>query len=111
MKNKTTSPTRLPCKPGFLTSADAAGLYVSACAFSFSKRSPHSPYTILSRFNGLFFTLYETRQILGNLLSSVVLRDGVGNKSEEIIFKLVSNLLHLTFAVREVLAASVDEVD
>nr|KAG5690181.1 hypothetical protein BaRGS_016572 [Batillaria attramentaria] len=65
----------------------AKGLYVSACAFSFSKRSQHSPYTILSRFNGLFFALYETKNILGNLVSSFVLRNGVGNKSEGIIFK------------------------
>ncbi|KAK7474472.1 hypothetical protein BaRGS_00034294, partial [Batillaria attramentaria] len=65
----------------------AQGLYVSACAFSFSKRSQHSPYTILSRFNGLFFALYETKNILGNLVSSFVLRNGVGNKSEGIIFK------------------------
>ncbi|KAL8624697.1 hypothetical protein ACOMHN_038243 [Nucella lapillus] len=65
----------------------AQGVYVSACAFSFSRRSPHSPYTILSRFNGLFFTMYETRQMLGNILSSIVLRHGVGNRSQEIIFK------------------------
>jgi hypothetical protein len=59
------------------------GLYVSACAYSFSKRSKDSPYSIVSRFQGIFFTLFETRQILGNILSSTFLQDGTMNSTEE----------------------------
>ncbi|XP_035829476.1 uncharacterized protein LOC101850695 [Aplysia californica] len=62
-------------------------LYLSACAFSFSKSSSTSPYTVLSRFNVFFFAVFATTQILGNLVSSIVIRDGVGNRSEMVIFK------------------------
>ncbi|KAH9495869.1 Protein unc-93 A [Bulinus truncatus] len=63
-------------------------LYISANAYSFSKSSSASPYTILSRFNGFFFAMFATTQIVGNLVTSTVIRDGVGNKSDgEIVFK------------------------
>ncbi|KAK6973762.1 Protein unc-93 A [Biomphalaria glabrata] len=63
-------------------------LYISANAYSFSKSSSASPYTILSRFNGFFFAMFATTQIVGNLVTSTVIRDGVGNQSDEtIIFK------------------------
>ncbi|XP_059157541.1 uncharacterized protein LOC131941910 [Physella acuta] len=63
-------------------------LYISANAYSFSKSSSASPYSILSRFNGFFFAMFATTQIVGNLVTSTVIRDGVGNKSEEVfLFK------------------------
>ncbi|GFR62013.1 Unc-93-like protein A [Elysia marginata] len=62
-------------------------LYVTACAFSYSKRASSSPYNILSRFNSLFFGVLASTQIAGNLITSTVIRDGVGNISETIVYE------------------------
>ncbi|GFO33838.1 protein unc-93 homolog a [Plakobranchus ocellatus] len=58
-----------------------------SCAFSYSKRASSSPYNILSRFNSLFFGVLATTQITGNLITSTVIRDGVGNISETIVYE------------------------
>ena len=62
-------------------------LYVTACAFSYSKRASSSPYNVLSRFNSLFFGVLASTQIAGNLITSTVIRDGVGNISETIVYE------------------------
>nr|KAG5700281.1 hypothetical protein BaRGS_022908 [Batillaria attramentaria] len=63
-------------------------LYITACGYSYAKTATDSPYHIFSRFNGIFFAIYETSQITGNLVSSLVLQRGVGNRSEGVLFKV-----------------------
>lgn len=41
------------------------GLYITACGYSFAKTAVSSPYDVFSSFNGIFFTIYETSQIIG----------------------------------------------
>ncbi|KAK6192767.1 hypothetical protein SNE40_004185 [Patella caerulea] len=62
-------------------------LYISACAYSYSGSTDESPYSVLSRLNGLFFMMYETTQITGNLISSLVLQHSTYNMSDENITK------------------------
>ncbi|CAG5123831.1 unnamed protein product [Candidula unifasciata] len=85
--------------PSFTTMAPAAvalgafhgpawtsqALYISACAFSFSKSSSASPYTVLSRFNGFFFAVFATAQIVGNLVTSTIIRDGIANDTDDTV--------------------------
>ncbi|XP_046330249.2 protein unc-93 homolog A-like [Haliotis cracherodii] len=51
-------------------------IYISVCAFSLAKSTDKTEYDVLSKLNGLFFTLFETTQITGNLVSSLVLQTG-----------------------------------
>ncbi|XP_076434685.1 protein unc-93 homolog A-like [Babylonia areolata] len=60
----------------------AQSLYMTACGYSIAKRSSDSPYHIFSRLNGIFFAVYETSQITGNLISSVVLQNGIDNRTQ-----------------------------
>ncbi|KAL8563434.1 hypothetical protein ACOMHN_051378 [Nucella lapillus] len=62
-------------------------LYITACGYSIAKGASGSPYHTFSRFNGIFFAIYETSQITGNLISSAVLHNGVGNGSQQIHFR------------------------
>ncbi|KAK7087469.1 protein unc-93 homolog A-like [Littorina saxatilis] len=61
-------------------------LYITACGYSHAKTAVSNPYHVFSRFNGIFFAIYETSQITGNLVASLVLQNGLGNRSEEMNF-------------------------
>ncbi|XP_059158046.1 protein unc-93 homolog A-like [Physella acuta] len=54
----------------------AQALYISSSAYSYSRKSSRSPYTVLSRFNAVFFALFATTNIGGNLVTSLVLEEG-----------------------------------
>ena len=43
----------------------AQSLYMTACGYSHAKHASDNPYHIFSRFNGIFFAIYETSQITG----------------------------------------------
>ncbi|XP_046330266.2 protein unc-93 homolog A-like [Haliotis rufescens] len=51
-------------------------IYTTMCSFSLVSSTGQSTYTVLSKLNGLFFTVYETTQIPGNLVSSLVFQTG-----------------------------------
>lgn len=56
-------------------------VYLSQKAYSYTERTGEDGHAILSRFNGIFFCMFETTQITGNLISSLVLQQGSYNKS------------------------------
>ena len=43
----------------------AQSLYMTACGYSHARHASDNPYHIFSRFNGIFFAIYETSQITG----------------------------------------------
>ncbi|XP_046330251.2 protein unc-93 homolog A-like [Haliotis rufescens] len=53
-----------------------ASTYVTACSNSLASSTGQSPYTVVSKLNGLFFTVFETTQIPGNLVSSLIFQQG-----------------------------------
>ncbi|XP_067669510.1 protein unc-93 homolog A-like [Haliotis asinina] len=59
---------------GFLWTSQS--IYISVCSYSLAKSTGAEPYDVLSKLNGLFFTVYETTQIPGNLVSSLILQSG-----------------------------------
>ncbi|WAR02410.1 UN93A-like protein [Mya arenaria] len=54
-------------------------VYLSDMAYSYAGRKNSDSHTILSKYNGIFFAMYETTQITGNLISSIVLQQGTYN--------------------------------
>ncbi|PVD37676.1 hypothetical protein C0Q70_00275 [Pomacea canaliculata] len=75
-----TSPPFLPAS--FLLGAasgpmwTAQGLYISASSMDFVATSKMGMHEALSKFNGFFFACYESTQIVGNVLASLVLMQG-----------------------------------
>ena len=51
-------------------------VYLAQKAYSYAERKGEDGHAILSRFNGIFFCMFETTQITGNLISSLVLQQG-----------------------------------
>lgn len=58
-------------------------VYLSEMAYSYTLNYGKDGHAILSKFNGIFFAMYETTQITGNLISSLVLQQGTYNSSAE----------------------------
>ncbi|KAH3891094.1 hypothetical protein DPMN_015183 [Dreissena polymorpha] len=56
-------------------------VYLSDMALSYASRTGADGHAILSKFNGIFFSMYETTQITGNLISSLVLQQGSYNNT------------------------------
>lgn len=56
-------------------------VYLANIALSYAQRTGSNVHVILSRYNGIFFSMYETTQITGNLISSLVLAQGTYNSS------------------------------
>lgn len=56
-------------------------VYLSQKAYSYAERTGKDGHAILSRFNGVFFCMFETTQITGNLISSLVLKQGDYNST------------------------------
>jgi len=56
-------------------------VYLSEQAISFAERTGKDKHAILSKFNGIFFSMYETTMITGNLISSLVLQQGTYDSS------------------------------
>ena len=56
-------------------------VYLAQKAYSYSERTGEDGHTILTRFNGIFFCMFETTQITGNLISSLVLQQGTYNET------------------------------
>ena len=54
----------------------AQSVYLADRAVSYAGRILADEHVILTRFNGIFFAMYETTQITGNLISSLVLQQG-----------------------------------
>lgn len=54
-------------------------IYISEMSYSYATTSGKDIHAILSKFNGIFFSMYETTQITGNLISSLVLQQGSYN--------------------------------
>ena len=54
-------------------------VYLARKAYSYSERTAVDEHTILTRFNGIFFCMFGTTQITGNLISSLVLQQGTYN--------------------------------
>ncbi|XP_046568718.1 protein unc-93 homolog A-like [Haliotis rubra] len=62
------------------------GIYMTVCAVSYSQRTGTQMYASLSRFNGIFWAIFDLSNIIGNLVSSFVLYQSeynitVGNSS------------------------------
>lgn len=57
-------------------------VYLSEMAYSHALRNGKDGHAVLSKFNGVFFSMYETTQITGNLISSLVLQQGTYNESD-----------------------------
>lgn len=49
-------------------------VYLTHQAYVYADASGEASSAVLSKFNGIFFTLFETTQITGNLISSLVLK-------------------------------------
>ncbi|XP_025100586.1 protein unc-93 homolog A-like isoform X2 [Pomacea canaliculata] len=60
----------------------AQGLYISASSMDFVATSKMGMHEALSKFNGFFFACYESTQIVGNVLASLVLMQGTYNTSD-----------------------------
>lgn len=56
-------------------------VYLSEMAYSYALKHEQTGHSILSHFNGIFFAMYETTQITGNLISSLVLQQGTYNET------------------------------
>ncbi|XP_053374801.1 protein unc-93 homolog A-like [Mercenaria mercenaria] len=56
-------------------------VYIAEMSYSYAASSGKDEHAILSRFNGIFFAMYETTQITGNLISSLVLQQDSYNES------------------------------
>ncbi|XP_071093960.1 protein unc-93 homolog A-like [Haliotis cracherodii] len=52
------------------------GLYITASGMRLSKISGEKLHAVLSKLNGVFFMCYECTQVTGNLISSLVLKQG-----------------------------------
>ncbi|XP_064597882.1 protein unc-93 homolog A-like [Liolophura sinensis] len=50
-------------------------VYLTHQAYVYADASGEASSAVLSKFNGIFFTLFETTQITGNLISSLVLKE------------------------------------
>ncbi|KAH9495871.1 Protein unc-93 A [Bulinus truncatus] len=62
------------------------GLYIAANADSYCKGRQTSPFVILDRFNWFFFTGLASSQVLGNLVTSIVLQHGgVNTTGDDVI--------------------------
>lgn len=59
---------------GFLWTSQS--IYIATNGAAMSEASGEDLHTVLSKLNGMFFTMYETTQITGNLISSLVLKQG-----------------------------------
>ncbi|XP_053397637.1 protein unc-93 homolog A-like [Mercenaria mercenaria] len=51
-------------------------VYLADMACSYADRTSKDGHAVLSKFNGIFFAMFETTQITGNLISSLVLQQG-----------------------------------
>ena len=51
-------------------------VYLSDRAYSYAGRTGEDSQVILTKYNGIFFSMFETTQITGNLISSLVLQQG-----------------------------------
>lgn len=54
----------------------AQGLYITANGAAYAEAHRETTHAVLSRLNSFFFTCYESTQISGNLISSLVLNRG-----------------------------------
>ena len=54
-------------------------MYISEMSYSYARTSGEDVHAVLSKFNGIFFSMFETTQITGNLISSLVLHQGTNN--------------------------------
>ncbi|XP_067669475.1 protein unc-93 homolog A-like [Haliotis asinina] len=59
---------------GFLWTSQST--YITVCSYSLAKRTSQELYVVLSKLTGLFFAIFQTTQIPGNLVSSLVLKQG-----------------------------------
>lgn len=56
-------------------------VYLAQKAASYAERTGKDGHATLARFNGIFFCMFETTQITGNLISSLVLQQGEYNST------------------------------
>ncbi|VDI24110.1 Hypothetical predicted protein [Mytilus galloprovincialis] len=59
----------------------AQSIYITRNAYSLADRTGKDAHVLLSRLNGIFFTIYELTQISGNLVSSAVLYKSASHSS------------------------------
>ncbi|XP_071945362.1 protein unc-93 homolog A-like [Antedon mediterranea] len=52
----------------------AQGTYLTTSAISLADLTNEVPETLLNRFNGIFFVIFQSNQVVGNLISSLVLQ-------------------------------------
>ncbi|XP_046556060.1 protein unc-93 homolog A-like [Haliotis rubra] len=60
------------------------GLYITASGMRLSKISGEKLHAVLSKLNGVFFMCYECTQVTGNLISSLVLKQGSLTQSDNV---------------------------
>ena len=89
----------------------AQGVYITQCALGYSRTSNGNVDvpTALSLFNGIFWGLYNVNQIMGNVVSSIVLRNGHSQQTLFVLFalflgmaSLASGLLCLLTPIHEI---------
>lgn len=56
-------------------------VYITRNAYSLADQTGEPPHALLSKLNGIFFTIYELTQISGNIISSSVLYKGADDNS------------------------------
>ncbi|KAK3598311.1 hypothetical protein CHS0354_029220 [Potamilus streckersoni] len=56
-------------------------VYLANKAYSYAQITSKDPHAILSIYNGIFFCMFETTQITGNIVSSLVLHQGTYNET------------------------------
>lgn len=59
----------------------AQSIYITRNAYSLADRTGKDAHVLLSRLNGIFFTIYELTQISGNIVSSAVLYKSASHSS------------------------------
>ncbi|XP_046330267.2 protein unc-93 homolog A-like [Haliotis rufescens] len=59
---------------GFLWTSQST--YITACSYSLAKRTSQETYVVLSKLTGMFYCIFQTTQIPGNLVSSLILKQG-----------------------------------
>lgn len=70
-------------------------VYLADMAYSYAGRTNKDGHAVLSKFNGIFFAMFETTQITGNLISSLVLQQGGGYNNSAV------NVTKVKFCGRE----------
>jgi len=80
----------------------AQGVYISGCAAEHERDHALTPTSTLGYFNGIFFSIFQSNQLLGNLLAALLFKNDVSTST---IFGIMTSVgavgaLSLTFLAK-----------